>query len=369
MGSSRKNPVIFLSSGEPSGDIHGARLVRELRKLLPGARFLGLGGPEMANEGVEILIPPEKLAIVGFQEALLHIKQVLDIMKTLVRKAVREADLAVFIDYPGFNLRLARYLHNAGIKTVYYIVPQVWAWGTWRTHLLRKYIDRALVILPFEEDFLRKRGVRAEYVGHPLIDMLSEDSDEVERDGDVPHIAMLPGSRVDEIRRLLPRLINIREEIRRELPGCRFLFSLLHDEDLGSQLEAHDTRIFRGRARGILRASDYAIVASGTVSLEAGLLEKPMSVLYMLSDLSWFLGKRLAKVPYVSLVNILLGREVVREYIQHIDEKKIAREAASLLLDPDLYRKKKEELRQLRQILGAGGATKKAAMRIAELLG
>ncbi len=368
MGRPKRDFIIFLSAGEPSGDLHGARLVRELKVLLPNARFIGLGGPKMASQGVEILIPPGELAIVGFQEVILRLRKIHDMLKLLVRKAASKADLAIFIDYPGFNLQLARYFHRAGKKTVYYIVPQVWAWGTWRAVLLRKYIDKALVILPFEEPFLRNKGVDAEYIGHPLLDIIDEDTDRLEIEKSGPVIAFLPGSRPDEIRRLLPKFLAIRDSLRKKLPGCLFLVSLLHSNGAAEKIEAPDTLIYKGRARAILRACDYAIVASGTVSLEAGLLEKPMTVLYMLSELSWLLARKLAKVKYASLVNILLGRKVVNEYIQHIDPEKIASEVFNVLNSPEQYNSLQRELSKLRQILGEKGATRKAAERIVKLL-
>ena len=360
---------ILISAGEPSGDLHAARLVREIKKILPGAEFVGLGGKLMRAEGVRLLYSIEDLDIVGFQEAILKYKRINEILKSMVRTSNDGVTHAIMVDYPGFNLKLAGKIHRLGIKTFYYIVPQVWAWGRWRVGLLKKYIDKAIVILPFEEPFLKMYGINANYVGHPIIDIINEDKDEIERENGKIHIALLPGSRKDEIRRLLPKMLQIKHYIEKKLPETVFLLSYMLDEIPEFLKREQNLKIFKGRARGIIRASDFVIVASGTASLEAGLLGKPMVVLYMLSELSWWLANIIARVPYASLVNLLLGREVVPEILQHIDPVRVANWVVETLKDQERYNKIKNELSKLPVILKGGGAARRAAQIISQEIG
>ncbi len=352
---------ILISAGEPSGDLHASRLVEEIKGILPDAKFVGLGGRRMEKSGVDLLYSIEDLDIVGFQEAILKYRKIHEILKELVRVSRNRVSHAIFVDYPGFNLKLAGKLHSLGIKTFYYIVPQVWAWGRWRVGLLKKYIDKAIVILPFEENFLRKYGIEATYVGHPIVDIVKEDNDEIQRENGKIHIALLPGSRKDEIRRLLTRMIEIKRYIEGKIPDSVFLLSLLLDEVPGSLRNEKNLKIFHGRARAVIKASDFVIVASGTASLEAGLLGKPMVVLYMLGEISWILANLIARVPYASLVNLLLGKEVVPEILQHIDPEKVALEVVETIKNPGKYNKIKSELQKLPGILKGGGAARRAA--------
>ncbi len=360
---------ILISAGEPSGDLHASRLVKEIKLILHEIEFVGFGGSLMEKEGVKLLYSIEDLDIVGFQEAILKYNKVNEILKNLVRTAKDGVDAAIMVDYPGFNLKLASKLHKMGIKTFYYIVPQVWAWGKWRVGLLKKYIDRAIVILPFEEKFLRMYGVEAEYVGHPIIDIIKEDNDHIPREDGKLHISLLPGSRKDEIRRLLPKMLAIKKRIEERMPDTIFLLSLLMENVPDYLKDEPNLKIFKGRARAVIRASDFVVVASGTASLEAGLLGKPMVVLYMLSEISWLLANFIAKVPYASLVNLLLGREAVPEILQHINPVKVADWIVDTLKNPENYNKIKDELSRLPKILKGGGAASRAARIIVQEIG
>ncbi len=360
---------ILISAGEPSGDLHASRLVEEIKKILPDTEFTGLGGHRMEKSGVKLLYSIEDLDIVGFQEAILKYRKINEILKNLVRASRDGITHAIFVDYPGFNLKLASKLKPAGIKTFYYIVPQVWAWGRWRVGLLKKYIDKAIVILPFEESFLKNYGIDATYVGHPIVDIVNEDRDEIERENGKVHIALLPGSRKDEIRRLLSRMIEIKRHIEKRIPDSVFLLSLLLDEVPDDLKRESNLKIYHGRARAVIKASDFVIVASGTASLEAGLLGKPMVVLYMLGEISWILANLIARVPYASLVNLLLGKEVVPEVLQHIDPERVANEVVETLKNREKYNKIKRELQKLPGILKGGGAARRAAEIIAKEIG
>ncbi len=358
--------TIFISAGEPSGDLHASALVRKLKERLPDARFVGMGGSLMAAEGVELIHSFEEDAVVGFLEAAFKFRRLKKIMADLIGVA-KHADVAIMVDYPGFNLRLASYIKPFGVNTVYYIVPQVWAWGGWRVRDLRKYIDLALVILPFEEPLLRRYNIDARFVGHPVVDLVENDREELEiQHGKRWTVGLLPGSRPDEIRRLLPRMLAIREEISRRLGGdVHFIVSLMDNRFLTRELtSASDITVCRGRARAIMRSSDLVLLASGTASLEAGLIGVPMIVLYMLSDVSWLLAKLIARINFVSLVNILLGRRTVPEFVQHIHPREIAELSVKLLTDTDARDRMIAELRRLKHILGARGAARNAAEHI-----
>jgi lipid-A-disaccharide synthase len=352
---------IFVSAGEPSGDMHAARLVRELKNLRSDLEFTGLGGRKLMEEGVNLTHTFEDFSIVGFQEAFTKLPIIKRVLRDLVKEA-RDTKLAILVDYPGFNLKLARHLKNAGIKTVYYIVPQVWAWGKWRVRILKKYIDLALVIFPFEEPFFKEWGINAVYVGHPILDLINEEDSTIERPNSKYVVGLLPGSRRDEIRRLLPKMLQIKRELEKKAKDITFILSLL--SDIPDEVEGENLIVHRGEARSIMRVSDLLIAASGTVSLEAGLLGKPIIILYMLSELSWIIAKRLAKVPYISLVNILLNERVIPEFLQHIHPEEISETALKYLEDPETPVKMEKIKRKLENVLGKPGAVRRAAERI-----
>lgn len=347
---------VFISAGEPSGDMHAALLVKEFKKLNKNMEFIGLGGKKMEEEGVQIIHTFEDISVVGFQEVLGRIKKIRNVMKNLVR-ASKDVDFAVFVDFPGFNLKLAKYFKINGKKTFYYIIPQVWAWGGFRIKFLKRYIDRALVIFPFEETILKRYGVEVNYVGHPVVDFVLNEREKIERPDSKYVIGLLPGSREDEIRRLLPRMLKIKREIEGRLGGVHFLLSLLQE------MEVHEKNltVYEGKARPIAAASDLVIAASGTAALEVGLMGKPLIVLYALSELSWHLAHRLAKTEYISLINILLGEKVHPEFVQHIHPDEIAELAITMLKDVEVKEKMEKVKKKLFELLGPGGAPRRAA--------
>jgi len=354
---------VFISTGETSGDKHAANLIRALKRRKKDWGFIGIGGPYMSEEGVKIIFPANKLSVIGFQEALTKLKKLRELLKEAVKSATT-SDLAILVDNPGFNLRLARSLYLRGIPVVYYIVPQIWAWGSWRIRSIKKYVDLALPILPFEEPYLKRFGIHAHYVGHPILDDLP-----LEKAGelplfDQPQIGFFPGSREDEIRRLLPRMKRIMEKIRVHLPDAHFHLSLLSPRGAEFFNDRDDTTVYFGDAHRVILNSHVVVAASGTVSLEAGLLGRPQVVVYVLSDLSWFVATALAKVRNVSLVNILLKKEVVPEYLQRINPDVVAKTVSDLIKDKKRYESIREELFKLKDILGCGSAPEKAASTI-----
>ena len=342
---------LLFSAGEPSGAQRALELAREILALEPELELLSAGVP------VGRRVFPQPSPVVGFQEALRELGRLKARLKALSRLS-GTCDALVLVDYPGFHLRLAR--ASGARRLVYYIPPQVWAWGTWRVRALRRF-DLVLSTLPFEARFLRAWGVEAEFVGHPLLDAL-EGLEPLEVRGE-PVIALLPGSRPQEVRRHLPRFLKARDELRRLFPKAFFVLSLLGDFEVEP---SEDTLVVRGEGPRALASSHAALVASGTASLEAGLLGVPSVVAYSVSELTYWLARALAKVPYISLVNLTLGAEVFPEHVQKFNPKRVAEDLARLLERRDAVRGK---LRRLRELLGPPGAPKRAARRILDLLG
>ncbi len=311
---------VFVSTGERSGDQNAAYVVGRIREMFPDVTFVGMGGENLRKVGVEVIADPSDIAVVGFQEALRRLGKVNRLRSLVLREALK-SDLFLAVDFPGFNLPVALKLKEYGKKVIYYIAPQVWAWGKWRVrHLAR--LDGVMVVLPFEEPFLRSYGVRAFFVGHPAASVRGRG---VFRREDFT-VGFLPGSRKDEVRRLLPRMVRIARQIRAEREDVRFLFSLPDDRSL--PLEGAERVV--GMGREVIASSDVLVMASGTATLEAAVEGKPAVVLYALSEISWWLGRFLVKTRCISLPNIILGEKVYPEYVQHIDPRKVARDVLNL---------------------------------------
>jgi len=317
---------VFISTGEPSGDKNASYLVRKLKIF--GWDFYALGGENLRREGVKVVEDPERISVVGFQEALLRLKEINSIKRKVIYQAIK-TDLVIGVDFPGFNLPILKTLKLLGKRVVYYISPQVWAWGKWRIRDLA-LMDGVLCILPFEEEFLSSYGVKAYFVGHPMVKE-SYKGEIIEIDG--PVFGFLPGSRKDEVRRLLPRMLKISQEIKKMLPTAKFLFSL----PVGYSLNLKDTFFVYGRGRDVIRSSDVVISSSGTATLESALEGKPTVVLYMVSEITYWIGRLLLKVPYISLPNIILGSKVFPEFVQHIEPKKVAKISVEMLERRDYY--------------------------------
>ncbi len=311
---------VFVSTGERSGDQNAAYVVRRIRERFPDITFVGMGGEGLRSAGVEVIADPSDVAVVGFQEALRKIGKINRLRSLVLREALK-SDIFLAVDFPGFNLPVALKLKEYGRRVIYYIAPQVWAWGKWRVrHLAR--LDGVMVVLPFEEPFLRSYGVKAYFVGHPVASVRGRGAFR----GDRFTVGFLPGSREDEVRRLLPRMVRIARQIRAERKDVRFLFSLPDGRDL--PLEGAEGVV--GMGREVIASSDVLVMASGTATLEAAVEGKPAVVLYALSEVSWWLGRFLVKTRCISLPNIILGERVYPEYVQHIDPRKVARDVLHL---------------------------------------
>ena len=325
-------PTIGIVANEPSGDLLGASLVRALRARLPGARFVGVAGPRMQQEGCETLLPMERLSVMGLVEVIKVLPELLRLRRELYGHFVRNRpDVFIGIDAPDFNLGLETRLRRAGILTVHLVSPTVWAWRPGRVKTIRRAVDLMLSIFPFEERFLRAHQVPVRYVGHPLADEIPFDVSAVEAraalglpaTGEV--IALLPGSRRSEVASLAGPLLETAAWCQRRRPGLRFVVPLV-SESLYRDFDARrrqiapevDCQLLHGQSRDAIAASDCVLTASGTATLEALLLKRPMLVAYRLNALTYQLVKtlRLVKVPYAAMANLLAGRELAPEFIQ-----------------------------------------------------
>ncbi len=375
----------MIVAGEASGDLHGANLVKAMRRHEPDLVFYGMGGVELAAAGVDILCDARKLAVVGFVEVFAHLPDIIAAQRVLKKRMKDDRPrLLILIDFPDFNLRLARKAKKLGIPIFYYISPQVWAWRSSRVKTIGKLVDRIGVILPFEEEFYRERGVEARYVGHPLLDSvkveMSRDTfcERFEIDPDHKIVGLLPGSRKKEISALLPTFLEAAKRMQQKYQKhVVFLISLastITEEDLQENgLEEYrrfvDIRIIRQNRYDMMAACDAVVAASGTVTLELAILNIPMVVVYKVSPQTYYLGRLLVKIQYFSLVNLIADAPVVPELLQDQGNPgSIEVELAFLLFDDYTRRKMQEGLALVRERLGGAGASEKAAGLALEIM-
>src|SRR4030042_1145131 len=323
----KKSKNILIVAGEASGDLHASRLVRAIKEIYPEVNFSGLGGEELKKEGVNLYCNIVDLAVVGFVEVLKHLKEFREIFRNLLKEVDKaKPDLAILVDYPGFNLRLAGELKKRGVPIIYYISPQVWAWGENRIKTIKKLVDRMLVLFKFEELLYRKYDVPASFVGHPLLDIVEPKSskEELFREFGLnlnnPTFALLPGSREKEIKTLLPIMLDTAALIYQDL-GAHIQFLILRSEavkeDLFHKILVRyklPIRLVSGRTYDGLAASNFALVASGTATLETAILGIPMVILSKVSLPTWLYLKMQIKIPYIGLVNVVKGEKFIAEF-------------------------------------------------------
>jgi lipid-A-disaccharide synthase len=371
----------MIVAGETSGDLHGASLVQAILELAPDVKFRGIGGRRMQEAGVELLAHAADMAVVGLTEVIAkfnQIRKVLNLMKADL--AASKPDLLILIDYPDFNLMLGKAAKALGVKIFYYISPQVWAWRRGRIKKIRSIVDKMAVILPFEEQLYRNEDVDATYVGHPLLDTVTIKYTRAEalqqfglNDG-ATTVGLLPGSRDTEIARLLPVMMNASEILVKKMPGTQFVLPLAETLDLesvGKILGQYSVpvRIVHHDTLDAMACSDLVIVASGTATLEAALLGKPMVIVYKVSPVSYYIGKRIIKVEHIGLANLIAGKTIVPELIQdEANPERIATEVIHILSDEARLRQIKQELREVREKLGEPGAARRAARLACDLL-
>jgi lipid-A-disaccharide synthase len=374
-------PQILVVTGEASGDAHAAELVAALQARRPDLRFFGMGGSKLAARGVELLYGAHEVSVMGITEVLPKIPRILQVMRGIATAAAeRRPACAILVDIPDFNLRLAAKLKALGVPVAYYVSPMIWAWRRGRVKVIRKLVDRMLCILPFEEEFYRDSGVNARYVGSPVVEQVPAPATAAafrERLGlavEAPTLALLPGSRMSEIRRLLPSMVDAAKQLAAERPGLQIVVPVaptIPREEVASRFEGSglSPRFVDGRAPEVVGASDAAIVASGTAVLEAGLMQRPLVVVYRVSLLTYLVGRMMLKVAHVALVNLLAGRRLVPELLQgDMTPERIAAEVRRVW-DPGPPRE--EMLRGLEEVrgrLGGPGAAERAAEAVLELL-
>jgi lipid-A-disaccharide synthase len=372
---------ILVVAGEASGDQHAAGLVTELRRRRPDLRFFGMGGAQLEAAGLERLYDAREISVMGITEVLPKLPRILAVMRGLEHAAQeREPALAILVDIPDFNLRMAQRLKSAGVRVVYYISPMLWAWRSGRLRQIARDVDRMLCILPFEESWYRERGVAARYVGSPVLDHTPPPgpAESFRRglglDPSRPTLALLPGSRMTEVRLLLPPMIEAAHTLSLEKPGLQIVIPVApsiprHAVEAPFAGRGLSPTLIHGRAPEAVGASDVAIVASGTATLEAGLMLRPMVVVYRMSPITWMVGRAMVRVPHVALVNLLSGRRVVPELLQgEVRASRIAEEARRLWSGPGREHALRG-LADLRRHLGEAGAPRRAAEAVMELLG
>ena len=373
---------VLIVAGEASGDTYAAELVIALRQKgnEPRLSFFGCGGDRMRRAGVETIVDIRKLAVLGPLEVLSHLWHLYTALDALAREArKRRPFLAILVDFPDFNLRLARHLKAMGIPIIYFISPQLWAWRSGRVRQIKALIDRMIVILPFEKEFYAKLDMEVDYVGHPLVDRVSPTQsrkDFVEKhglDSANPIISLLPGSRTKEVKFHLPILLETARNLAAE-SSVQFVVPLastvsynLVESIWQGEAPLLGLKIIEGETYDAVASSDLAVVASGTATLETALLGTPLIAVFRISNLTWIIGQYLVNVPHYCLVNLIAGKRLVAELYQNdFTPQQLYQEIKRLLEDSALRNNVRIELSQLRWRLGGGGAIEKAAGKIWE---
>ena len=355
----------YIIAGEASGDLHASNFAKSLIQLDIEAKLRGFGGERMQQAGVELVHHYRDTAFMGFWEVLKNIRKISLLLNKCKEDILRfKPDVIVLVDYPGFNLRIARWAKENNFKTCYYISPKLWAWNEKRVHTIKKYVDLMLCIFPFEVDFYKNYNFDVKFVGHPLIDALNETNTlKIEKN----KIALLPGSRKQEIDSMTPLFLKIAEKYYSE----KFIVAGISSmgKELYSNFNRRNIEIIWDDTPRVLKQSKAAIVNSGTATLEAALLNVPQMVCYKTSGLTYFIAKKLIKVKWISPVNIILNREAVKEFIQHDCVHGTLESELLSLLNNEVHRVKiLNDYSELRQLLGSKGASMKAAKAVLGLL-
>jgi lipid-A-disaccharide synthase len=374
---------LMVVAGETSGDLHASRIIASLKELSPCVQVFGVGGERMLRSGAEILADVTGLAVVGLAEVARNYFVFSRLFRRLVEAARRrQPEAALLVDYPGFNLRLAPALKSLGVKVIYFVSPQVWAWGRNRLKKMRKCIDKMVVVFDFEVPIYRRAGIDVAFVGHPLAEVLRptmsrwEFRKKLEIAPEAKVVAILPGSRMHEVSRHVPVMGRAAEIICREVGGAHFLLPAASEElawECHRLLDRHGvsapiTVLCEG-AYDAVSASDAAIVSSGTATLETGCLGVPLVVVYKISPLTYLIAKRLITISNIGLINIVAGKTIAPEFIQkEARPRKIAEQVVKFLTDPGLNRAVRRQLSEVRDKLGSPGASERAARAILEVM-
>ncbi len=368
----------YIIAGEASGDLHGANLIKQLKLKDPNAEFRCWGGDLMQAEGAELVKHYRDLAFMGFIEVVMNLRTILSNIKTCKKDIeVYQPDAVILIDYPGFNLRIAEFVHEMGTKVFYYISPQIWAWKQNRVHKIKKVVDKMFVILPFEKAFYKKFDVEVDFVGHPLIDAIAAEQkvqptfDEFTRNNNLqskPIIALLPGSRKQEILTMLPIMLSVIDQF----PSYQFVIAGAPSQDhsiYAPFVKKSNTNVIFGKTYDLLQQSEAALVTSGTATLETALFKVPEVVCYKGSAISYAIAKQLVKVKYISLVNLIMDREVVKELIQsELNTSMLKEELSKVLKGGEKRATLQADYDELIQKLGGTGASEKTAQLMVDNL-
>ena len=369
---------LLISAGEASGDMYAARLAVALKKRMDVALF-GMGGPQMRAAGVDVVTDYKEVSVVGITEILSHLPSLIRAMRHLVSEAHhRKPPFAILTDFPGFHLRLARKLRPLGVRNIYYICPQFWAWRPWRVRIVRRRFTQALCIFPFEEAFFGNAGVPTKFIGHPLVGAVqaAQTREEFCRQQNLdpaqPIVAILPGSRHAELAQHLPIIREACIRIRARHPAQFVVAAAAHANltELRSGWNAAlNVRVVENQTYNALAAADTAIVSSGTATVEAALLDVPMVVVYRVTPLTAMLAKPLVRTSFFSMVNLIAERRVVPELVQRdFTPERVSEEVLRLLNDPHAREELRAGLAEVRNRLGPPGAVDRAADAIAALL-
>ncbi len=368
----------FIIAGEASGDLHASNFVKALKTLDGDAEIEGWGGDLMSDAGVKVVKHYKELAFMGFVEVAKNIRTILGNFKICKADILSfRPDVVVLVDYPGFNLRMAKWLKTKGIKVFYYISPQIWAWHQSRVKEIKKHVDKMFVILPFEQEFYKKHGMEVDFVGHPLLDVVEDYLPSVNLRkkyslAQKPIIALLPGSRKQEIKKVLPEMISVIDTF----PNYQFIIAGAPSQEesfyqlvMQSDSLAQKVPVIFGKTYDILAQSKAALVTSGTATLEAALFEVPQVVCYKGSPISYAIAKRVVKVEYISLVNLIAKKEIVKELIQdELNTQSLTNELKIILEEGNVSRIK-EDYKKLKEQLGNRGASGRLASLVYEYLG
>jgi len=382
MVSGKKVRKVLIVAGESSGDLYGAKVAESMTSLSPQVKCYGIGGKEMERRGVKLLFSSSELAVVGATEVVEKIGHIWRAWRG-VKRFIRDQKphLAILIDYPDFNLRLAKFLKKNAVPVLYYVSPQVWAWRPGRVKTIAKRVAKMAVILPFEVPLYREKGVDVEFVGHPLLDTLDNGLSRAEarrRLSVSTHtllIGLLPGSREREVQTLLPPLVGAAGIINGEFPSCRFIIpcassikkNTVQELIAKSQLPLE---IVEGKAFEVMKAADILLMASGTATLEGAIAGCPMVIIYRLSSLSYLIGRMLIKVKCIGLANIVVGKKVVPELIQgEVTPERIAHEAKKILRSQAKKQKIESEFTRVTEKLGGAGASQRVARIALQMMG
>ncbi len=355
----------FFVAGEASGDLHASNLMRELKNIDKKAEFQGFGGDLMIEQGLKIVKHIREISFMGFAEVLMNLKTIFKNIRLCKQEIIEyKPDAVILIDYPGFNLRIAEFAHNQNIKVFYYISPQVWAWKQSRVKKIKRVVDRMFVILPFEKDFYKKFDYDVDFIGHPLLDDLENKKHQQinqSKEDLIPTIALLPGSRKQEISKSLPIMIKVLKQF----PGYRFVIAgvtSVPSEMYQKHIKGVDVEVLYHQTYDIVRTAKAALVTSGTATLETALIGTPEVVCYKGNPISFFIAKKLVNIQYISLVNLIMDALIVTELIQEeFTQKNLEIELNKLLSDENYLHNLSLQYTILREKLGGPGASKKAA--------